>query len=69
MPTGTVQRYWEDIKMGRIAGPEREFIFRRQDWLSPAEPAIGLRVEFEAIGERAVKIRIVETENLQTGTP
>jgi hypothetical protein len=57
MLTGIVERYFDDIKIGRIAGAGIEYVFRRADWLSPAEPRAGMTVNFESPdGRAAVKI-------------
>jgi hypothetical protein len=57
---GTVDRYFDDIKMGTIRGHGgKKYTFIMADWVSPEmEPKPGLKVVFELDTLRAVNIRV-----------
>jgi len=61
MPKGIVQRYFDDIKMGKIQGPDQSlYNFRRSDWISSSEPKAGLKVTFDLDESRPVRIYVEE---------
>ena len=61
MPSGIIQRYFEDIKMGTLQGIDlQSYSFKRADWISASEPKTGMKVTFELDKNRPVNIRVEE---------
>jgi len=62
MPSGTVRRYFSDIKIGTIEGNGRIYMFAPANWISAGEPKAGMKVAFELADSHPVNIRVVEGE-------
>ncbi|HTK84464.1 MAG TPA: hypothetical protein VL625_05200 [Patescibacteria group bacterium] len=65
MKSGQVTDYAPDMEMGVIrTDDDKRFIFSKPDWLSrDIRPEPGMNVTFDAAGQAAIKVTVVNEEN------